>query len=81
MVNLTRKCCNCRVQDLTGILCKHDVAAIYKNLERLEDYVHSCYKKDAYVVAYKEMITPLSSQDEWIETNQLAHVASIVYKP
>ena len=81
VVNLTRKCCNCRVQDLTGILCKHDVAAIYKNLERLEDYVHSCYKKDAYVAAYKEMITPLSSQDEWIETNQLAYVAQIAYKP
>ena len=81
MVNLTRKCCNCRVQDLIGILCKHDVAAIYKNLERLKDYVHSCYKKDAYVAAYKEMITPLPGQDKWIETNKPASVTLIVYKP
>jgi len=27
------------------------------------------------------MITPLCSQDEWIETSQPAHVAPIVYKP
>ena len=60
MVNLTRKCCSCRVWDLTGIPCKHGVVAIYKNLEMPEDYVHSCYRKDAYMFAYKEMITPLS---------------------
>ncbi|KAL0005142.1 hypothetical protein SO802_012703 [Lithocarpus litseifolius] len=81
VVNLTRKCCTCRVWDLTGIPCKHGVAAIYKNLERLEDYVHACYRKDAYVAANKEMITPLPSQDEWVEINQPAPVAPIVYKP
>ena len=43
--------------------------------------MHACYRKDAYMVAYKEMITPLFGQDEWIETNQLASVAQIVYKP
>ena len=59
VVNLTRKCCTCRIWDLTGIPCKHGVAAIYTNLERPEDYVHVCYRKDAYVAAYKEMITPL----------------------
>ena len=56
------------------------VAAIYKNLERLEDYVHACYRKDAYVAAYKKMITPLPGQDEWVETNQPAPVVLIVYK-
>ena len=65
---------------MTGIPCKHGVAVIYKNLERPEDYMHACYRKDAYVVTYKEMITPLPSQDEWGETNQLAPVAPIVYK-
>jgi len=81
VINLIRKCCSYRVWDLTGIPCKHGVAAIYKNLERPEDYVHVCYKKDAYVATYKEMITPLLGQDEWIETNQPAPVAPIVYKP
>ena len=81
VVNLTRKCCTCRVWDLTRIPCKHGVAAIYKNLERPKDYVHACFRKDAYVAAYKEMITPLSSQDEWVETNQPTPVAPIMYKP
>ncbi|XP_075663102.1 uncharacterized protein LOC142632612 [Castanea sativa] len=81
VVNLTRKCHSCRVWDLIGIPCKHGVAAIYKNLERLKNYVHSCNNKNAFVAAYKEMITPLPGQDEWIKTNQLAPVAPIVYKP
>ena len=81
VVNLTRKCCTCRVWDLTGIPCKHSVAAIYKNLERSEDYMHACFRKDAYVAAYKKMITPLPGQDEWVETNLPTPVAPIVYKP
>ena len=81
VVNLIRKCCTCRVWDLTGIPCKHGVVAIYKNLERLEDYVHACYRKNTYVAAYKEMITLPPGQDEWVETNQPAFVAPIVYKP
>ena len=43
--------------------------------------MHACFRKDAYVAAYKEMITPLSSQDEWVETNQPTPVAPIMYKP
>ena len=61
VVNLTRKCCTCRVWDLIGIPCKHDVVAIYKNLERPKDYVHACFRNDIYMAAYKEMITPLPS--------------------
>ena len=80
MVNLTRKCYTCRVWDLTEIPSKHGVAAIYKNLERPVDYMHACFRKDAYVAAYKEIITPLLGQDEWAETNLPAHVAPIVYK-
>ena len=81
MVNLTRKCCTCRVWDLKRISCKHGVAAIYKNLERPEDYVHACFRKHAYVAGYKEMIIPLPGQDELVETNLPAPVAPIVYKP
>ena len=40
LVNLTRQCCSCRVRDVIGISCKHGVTVIYKNLERLEGYMH-----------------------------------------
>ena len=43
--------------------------------------MHACFRKDAYVAAYKEMITSLPGQDEWVETNLPALVALIVYKP
>ena len=66
---------------MTGIPCKHSVIAIYKNLERPEDYVHACYKNDVCVATYKKMITPLPDQDECVETNQPVPVALIVYKP
>ena len=66
---------------MIGIPCKYGVAAIYKNIERPEDYVHACFRKHAYVDAYKEMIIPLPGQDEWVETNLPTLVAPIVYKP
>ena len=66
---------------MTGIPSKHDVTAIYKNLERPKDYVQACYRKDVYMTAYKEIITLLPGQDKWVETNQPTLVAPIVYKP
>nr|XP_023919976.1 uncharacterized protein LOC112031513 [Quercus suber] len=81
VVNLNKKYCTCRIWDLTRIPCKHGIAVIYKNLERPKDYVHACFRKDAHVAAYKKMITLLPSQDERVETSQLAHVTPIVYKP
>uniref|UniRef100_A0A2N9GX06 Uncharacterized protein n=1 Tax=Fagus sylvatica TaxID=28930 RepID=A0A2N9GX06_FAGSY len=52
---------------LTGIPCKHGVAAIYKNLEHPEDYLHDCYLKEAYLDVYSEIIHPMPGQDEWIK--------------
>ena len=43
--------------------------------------MYACYRKDAYVVAYKEIIILLSGQNKWVETNQPASVAPIAYKP
>ena len=43
--------------------------------------MHACFRKVAYMAAYKEMITPLPGQDEWVENNLCSPVAPIVYKP
>ena len=64
VVDLTKKKCSCRIWDLTGIPCKHGVAAIYKNLEHPEDYLHDCYLKEAYLDVYSEIIHPMLGQDE-----------------
>ena len=71
VVDLTKKECSCRIWDLTGIPCKHGVAAIYKNLEHPEDYLHYCYLKEAYLDVYSEIIHLMPSQDEWIKSGHL----------
>jgi hypothetical protein len=59
VVDLTKKECTCRIQDLTGIPCKHGVAAINKNLEHPKDYLHNCYLNEAYLDVYSEIIHPM----------------------
>ena len=59
VVDLVGKTCSCKVWDLTGIPYKYGVAAIFVNREKLEDYTHLCYYKDAYVETYKTPIPPM----------------------
>ena len=81
VVDLVGKTCSRRVWDLTGILYKHGVVAIFVNCEKLEDYTHPCYYKDAYVETYKTPIPPMSGQSEWILNGQPKPVAPTIYKP
>ncbi|XP_075633723.1 uncharacterized protein LOC142606224 [Castanea sativa] len=80
VVDLVQRTCSCRAWDLTGIPCKHGVAAIFVNREKLEDYIYPCYYKDAFVETYKTPIPPMSSQSEWMSSGQPKPVAPIIYK-
>ena len=46
VVDLVRKACSCKIWDLTRLPCKHGISVIFKNLEKVEDYVHPCYLKE-----------------------------------
>ncbi|KAK9997845.1 hypothetical protein SO802_017448 [Lithocarpus litseifolius] len=81
VVDLVGRTCSCRAWDLTGIPCKHGVAAIFVNREMPEDYTHPCYYKDAYVETYKTPIPPMPGQSEWVSSGQPKPVAPIIYKP
>ena len=81
VVNLTNRTCNYKIWDLTGLPCKQGIAAIFKNLEKVEDYVHPCYIRDTYLRTYQEIIQPMPSQLQWVQTGQLAPIALHVYKP
>ena len=59
MVDLVGRTCSCRAWDLTGIPYKHEVAVIFVNCEKPEDYTHPCYYKDAFVETYKTLIPPM----------------------
>ena len=81
VVNLVNRTCSYRIWDLTGILCKHGVAAIFVNREKPEDYMLPYYYKDTYVKTYKTPIPPMPGQSEWMSSGQPKPVAPIVYKP
>ena len=59
VANLVGRTCSFRVWNLIGIPYKHEVAAIFMNREKLEDYTHPCYYKDAFVETYKTLIPPM----------------------
>uniref|UniRef100_A0A2N9J2B3 MULE transposase domain-containing protein n=1 Tax=Fagus sylvatica TaxID=28930 RepID=A0A2N9J2B3_FAGSY len=65
----------------SGITCKHGVAAIYKNREHPEDYLHNCYLKEAYLNVYSEIIHPMPGQDEWIKTGHLPPQPPHIIRP
>nr|GMC90758.1 uncharacterized protein LOC109168401 [Ipomoea batatas] len=64
-VDLALRQCSCRGWDLTGIPCSHAVAAIRKQRQSPEDYVHQCYTVDSYLRAYEHAILPIQSSDLW----------------
>ncbi|XP_023888211.1 uncharacterized protein LOC112000331 [Quercus suber] len=80
-VDLVNRTCSCRALDLTRIPCKHGVAAIFVNREKLKDYTHPCYYKDAYVETYKTSIPLMPGQSKWMSSGQPKPVAPIVSKP
>ncbi|KAG5608864.1 hypothetical protein H5410_020145, partial [Solanum commersonii] len=43
-VDLEKRTCSCRKWSLTGVPCKHTIAAIWANREDTLDYVHDSYK-------------------------------------
>ena len=78
---MTNRTCSYRIWDLRGIPYKHVIAAIFKNLEKVENYVHPFYLRETYLQTYQKIIQPMFCQSEWVQTRELAFVAPYVYKP
>ncbi|GKV38096.1 hypothetical protein SLEP1_g46042 [Rubroshorea leprosula] len=68
VVNVRDHTCTCRVWQLNGIPCRHAMLAIQHREENFEDYVHPCYKRQAYINTYKHCIIPLDGMERWEET-------------
>ena len=71
VVNMDRKECGCRMWELTGIPCKHDVAAInYMNEDGKgvvvpEEWVHAAYSLETWARTYSFKINGCSSRRYW----------------
>lgn len=71
VVDLTKKVCSCRRWELTGIPCKHVVAALWdkasygEKVPMCEEMVHPCYRLETWKSMYKCTIEPINGPDMW----------------
>ncbi|XP_056697778.1 uncharacterized protein [Spinacia oleracea] len=52
VIDLRDRTCSCNAWQLSGVPCKHAIAAIWKSVEHPEQYVASCFTKLEYLKAY-----------------------------
>nr|CAD1836434.1 unnamed protein product [Ananas comosus var. bracteatus] len=64
-VNLTAASCECRQWDVTGVLCKHVVSAIFKQKLDHKEFVHKYFLNEIYIRTYSQMIMPLNDSSMW----------------
>ncbi|GKD15472.1 mutator type transposase, partial [Tanacetum coccineum] len=75
VVNVEDKSCSCRKWDLTGIPCKHAVAAIWNIAENglepgiPETWVHESYWLTTWEEMYRFKINPCNGPDLWPPSN------------
>ncbi|XP_076940767.1 uncharacterized protein LOC143610083 [Bidens hawaiensis] len=71
VVNVEDMTCTCRIWDLTGMPCKHVVAALHDMIENnmhvgpLEKWVDEAYWLDTWKKVYMHQIRPIPGPDMW----------------
>ncbi|RYR79111.1 hypothetical protein Ahy_A01g003975 [Arachis hypogaea] len=68
VVDLTAGECSCTKWQMSGIPCPHAISCIIFKGLNLESYVDDCYKKEAYIMCYKEVIHSLNGLELWERT-------------
>ncbi|XP_059309851.1 uncharacterized protein LOC132060979 [Lycium ferocissimum] len=70
-VDLEKRTCSCRKWSLTGIPCKHAIAAIWAKKDNIIDYVHDCYKVEIYRKIYENSILPMNGPQMWPKSSKV----------
>ncbi|KAL4592740.1 hypothetical protein LXL04_005744 [Taraxacum kok-saghyz] len=71
VVDLNDRSCTCRNWEITGMPCKHAVAAIWDRIANSEDsspveeYVHPCYMTTTWRAMYFNKIDPINGRSLW----------------
>ena len=74
VVNVQDKVCTCRKWELTGIPCKHAVAACWNmglngiQVGPPESWVHSCYWLSTWKEVYSHLVEPIRGSNYWEKT-------------
>ncbi|GKE04148.1 mutator type transposase [Tanacetum coccineum] len=84
---MDRRVCSCRKWELTGIPCKHVVAAIYnmsKNSVGVgipKQWVHAAYKLETWAHVYSFKVNPCNGRDMWPVVESRTVIIPPLYKP
>ncbi|GKB07120.1 mutator type transposase [Tanacetum coccineum] len=87
VVNMDRRVCSCRKWELTGIPCKHVVAAIYNMSENSmgvgipEQWVHAAYRLETWAHVYSFKVNPCNGRDMWPVVESRTVIIPPLYKP
>nr|GEZ44932.1 hypothetical protein [Tanacetum cinerariifolium] len=71
VVNLNQKTCLCKKWEISGIPCKHAIAAIHDMADNgmdagtPEEWVHESYKLQTWINFYAHKINPINEKDMW----------------
>ncbi|GKA03366.1 mutator type transposase [Tanacetum coccineum] len=71
VVNLSQKTCSCRKWEISGIPCKHAIAAIHDMADNgndvgiPEDWVHDSYKLATWKAVYSHKVNPVNGRELW----------------
>ncbi|GJX20470.1 mutator type transposase [Tanacetum coccineum] len=87
VVNMDRRVCSCTKWELTGIPCKHVVAAIYNTSENSvgvgipEQWVHDAYRLETWAHVYSFKVNPCNGKDMWPIVESRTVIIPPLYKP
>nr|GEV56466.1 hypothetical protein [Tanacetum cinerariifolium] len=87
VVNIDRIVCSCRKWELTGIPCKHVVAAIYNMSENLvgvgipKQWVYAAYRLETWAHVYSFKVNPCNKRDMWPVVESRTVTIPPLYKP
>ncbi|GJW69186.1 mutator type transposase [Tanacetum coccineum] len=71
VVNLNQRTCSCRKWEISGIPCKHAIAAIHDMADNgndvgiPEDWVHDSYKLATWKAVYSHKVNPVNGRELW----------------
>nr|GEW45056.1 hypothetical protein [Tanacetum cinerariifolium] len=70
-VDESLRTCSCRIWKLSGIACPHAVAIIFRLNRWAGDYLPDYFRKEMYIQAYSQYLTPVDGMSFWPECEKV----------
>ncbi|KAK9225617.1 hypothetical protein WN943_010659 [Citrus x changshan-huyou] len=70
VVKLESRTCDCGYLEIAGLPCQHAMAAMGYARHQVQEYVPTCFSRQAYLSTYSVMFSPLPDQCTWEPTGR-----------